>query len=99
MSNVSPTVYDKGDKVRLSATFSVSGVNSDPTAVVLKVKDPSSNIATYTYALAEITKSATGIYYKDISIDESGEWYYRFEGTGAVEAADESRFIGDESEF
>lgn len=99
MSNVNPTTYDKGDRIRLSASFTSNSVAADPTAVVLKVKDPSGNIATYTYALAEVTKSATGNYYKDISIDESGEWYYRWEGTGAVEAADESRFIGDESEF
>jgi hypothetical protein len=74
-------------------------VNTDPTAVILKVKDPSGNIATYTYALSEITKSATGVYYKDISIDEDGEWHYNFTGTGTVETADETSFEVEHSEF
>jgi predicted transcriptional regulator of viral defense system len=99
MAKLNPNYYDRGDRVRLSASFTSNGVAADPTAIELKVKDPSNNIATYTYALAEITKSATGNYYKDVSIDETGEWFYRWEGTGAVEAADEAKIIGEVSEF
>ena len=94
-----PNSYDIGDGVRLKVTFTVNAVNSDPTTVTLRVKDPSGNIDVYTYALVQVTKSAVGIYYKDIFIDESGEWFYRWEGTGAVEAADESYFDVDVSEF
>jgi len=82
-------VYDKGDLIRLTATFTVSTTPTDPTTVTLKVKDPSGNVATYTYALAEITKSSTGIYYKNISLDEAGYWYYQWTGTGAVESVEE----------
>ena len=85
------TMFDIGDKLRLTGTFTVSAVNTDPTAVVLQVKDPTGNVTTYTYALAEIVKSATGVYYRDVSIDESGVWYYRWSGTGAVETAEEGR--------
>ena len=94
-----PNSYDIGDGVRLKATFTLSSVNTDPTAVKLKVKDPSGNIDIYTYALAQITKSAVGKYYKDIFVDESGEWFYRYEGTGTIEAADERKFIAEVSEF
>lgn len=92
-------VYHIGQRVRLTATFSVIGVNTDPTTVTLKVKDPLGVISTYTYALNEITKSAQGVYYKDISIDEDGEWYYNFTGTGSVEAADETFLLAEESQF
>lgn len=99
MAKPNPNYYDIGDRVHLTAVFTISGVDSDPTAIALMVKDPSGNIATYTFALVQITKSAVGRYYKDISIDESGDWFYRWEGTGAVEAADEASLIGEVSEF
>ena len=92
-------LYDIGDVVRLTGTFSVDGVDTDPTTVTLKVKDPSKNVATYTYALAELTKSDTGIYYRDISLDEGGIWWYRWEGTGTVESAEEGKFGVSMSEF
>ena len=90
--------YDKGDGIRLRATFTVSSVNTDPTTVTLRVKDPDGAITVYVHP-ASITKSATGIYYKDISVANDGVWYYRFEGTGACEAAEEYSFIVRTSEF
>jgi hypothetical protein len=92
-------IYDIGDVARVTMTFTVDDVNTDPTTITLKVKDPTGNKTTYTYALAEVTRSAAGIYYKDISIDEAGQWYYRWEGTGAVETAEENYFMVRESEF
>ena len=92
-------IYDKGDLVRVTVTFSVGGVTTDPTTITLKVKNPAGTVATYTYALAQIVKSATGIYYKDISVTTSGAWYYNFAGTGTVEAADENGFAVKASEF
>jgi hypothetical protein len=91
--------YDKGDAVRLKGTFTVSSVATDPTTVTLKVKDSDGTISTYTYALAQITKLSTGIYYKDVTVSNDGLWYYRFEGTGACIAAGESQFEVRRSEF
>ena len=92
-------VYDKGDAVRVQCTFTVSSAPTDPTTVTLKVKDSDGTISTYTYAMGQITKSATGIYYKDIIVANDGLWYYRFEGTGACQAAGETQFRVRESEF
>ena len=84
------TTYDKGDLLRLTGTFNnASGTATDPTAVTLKVKAPGTALATYTYALSQVTKSTTGVYYKDISLATVGTWFYRWEGTGAVESATE----------
>ena len=91
--------YDKGDAVRLKGTFTVSSVNTDPTTIILKVKDSDGTISTYTYAGGTITRSATGIYYKDVTVSNDGLWYYRFEGTGAVIAAGEGSFEVRRSEF
>ena len=85
--------------LRLSAVFTVANVRTDPTTVTLKVRDPSSNIATYTYAGLDITKDAVGVYHQDITIDEAGTWYYRFEGTGTCKTADEKSIIIEESQF
>jgi len=92
-------VYDINDKVKLEITFTQNSVAADPTAVTLKVQDPSGNETSYTYALGQITKAATGNYYKEISVDEAGEWYYRFEGTGGVVAAGENMFYVRQSQF
>lgn len=82
-------VYDEGDLARISAAFTVAGTATDPTTVTLKVRDPSGNTDTYTYALGLVTKSSTGNYYKDITLDEVGRWYYRWAGTGTVVSQEE----------
>lgn len=74
-----------GDTVRITNTFSVAGTPTDPTTVTLVVTDPSGNTeGTYTYGGATITKSSTGVYYKDLTVDEVGTWLYRWTGTGTV---------------
>src|SRR4030042_1401554 len=99
MANPNPNTYEIGDKVRIKATFTVSSVKTDPTTITLRVKDPSGIITVYTYVGGTITKDATGMYHRDISITQSGEWFYRWEGTGAVETADEAYLVVENSEF
>lgn len=99
MANPNPNTYEIGDKVRIKATFTVSGVKTDPTTITLKVKDPAGIVTSYTYVGGTVTKSATGMYFRDVSITQSGEWFYRWEGTGAVETADEAYLVVEASEF
>lgn len=68
----------------LSNTFSVSGTPTDPTTVALVVTTPAGVATTYTYALAEVTKTGTGIYTKDIACTEDGTWQYVWTGTGSA---------------
>lgn len=93
------STYDIGDGIRLNAAFTVSDVATDPTTITLKLKDPSLNSTSYTYALATVDKNSTGNYYKDVTLDEAGRWFYRWEGTGAVIAATEVLFYVRLSEF
>lgn len=85
--------YWKNQVVRLSCTFAVGGAATDPTTVTLIVKDPSGTSDTYTYALSQVTKSGTGAYYKDVTLDEAGPWHYHWYGTGACGAADQDTMI------
>jgi len=85
--------YDLGDLIRVTGTFTDSAsAAQDPTAVKLSFKDPSGNVTTYVYVTdAQLVKSATGIYYVDIDLDEVGTWWYRFWSTGTGQASGETR--------
>ena len=86
-------VYENGQQVRCTCTFTVNSVNTDPTTVTAKVKDPSGVETSYVYGVdEEVVKSAAGIYYIDVTTDENGLWYFRFEGTGTCVAVEESAF-------
>jgi hypothetical protein len=68
----------------LTNTFKVLGVNTDPTTITLVVTDPTGVQTTYTFALGQITKTATGIYTKDIACTVDGVWSYVWIGTGTA---------------
>jgi hypothetical protein len=88
------SVYGKGDLVRVTGTFTDSdGVATDPTAVLFKYKPPTGATVTYIYLTdAELNKSATGIYYVDVSATESGVWWYEYSSTGTGQAVEEAYF-------
>lgn len=67
--------------VTLQNTFSVNSVATDPADVLLTVKSPGGVSTVYTYSLAEITRTGTGIYKKDVACTEAGEWEYTWVGT------------------
>ena len=73
-----------GSTWRTKARFKVAGVLTDPTTVTLNIKVPVGTETAYTYGAAEITKEATGLYYKDIVITTAGRHVARWEGSGTV---------------
>lgn len=92
--------YHLYNSIRVTATFKLGGVAADPTAVELHILKPDGTEVTYYYPVpSEITKSSTGIYYKEIYSDQVGDWHYEFIGTGAVVAADENHYIIEHSKF
>lgn len=86
-------VYDVGDVVRVTITFAVNGTATDPTTVTLSVKEPDGTVTSYSYAGGTVQKSTTGVYYKDLTIDASGTWTYRWVGTGTAATAEENQFL------
>ena len=81
-------IYDKGDRVRVTATFTSGGTNTDPTDdeddVTITWRKPSGG----TDATPAATKSATGIYYVDLTLTEAGIHTVRFTGDEGVIAAE-----------
>lgn len=78
--------YDIGDKITLEASFTDAGVLVDPTTVSCIVRSPSDEITE-----RDVTGEA-GHYTAEIEPNEAGTWWYRFEGTGAYQAAEEGEF-------
>jgi len=71
------------DVVRISATFTdLDGTPTDPTGVTFRVKDPDGHVTVYTTA---VEHDGDGLYHLDTEVATAGEWFYRVEGTGAVQ--------------
>lgn len=80
--------YFISQKVRLWANFTQDGDLNDPTEVTIMHRDPSGNEASEVYngGAGNVVKSSTGQYYLDLTLDESGDWYWRVKTTGVVTA-------------
>jgi hypothetical protein len=86
--------YDRGDLVRITATFTAGGVNTDPSAVYLYLRAPDGTLTTLQYGVdAAVVKTSTGVYRYDYSATSKGDVYYRWAGTGAAQAADQGTFF------
>ena len=87
------TTYAAGTTARISVSFAVDGVLTDPGTVSLTVTDPTGTATEYTYAGATVTKSATGEYYKDLVVSIVGSWTYLWVGTAPVATTQSGGFI------
>lgn len=92
--------FTKGQVVTVTATFYVGDEPTDPTTVIFKVKRPNGTIDTHTYGVgSDVTRVSEGVFTLDIDCDQSGEFWYRAEGTGMVEDAFENYFVVNTSRF
>lgn len=95
--------YDYGDLVRSAATFVSTDLvtPADPSTIIFLTLNELGSVASYQYgaAGASITRVPTGGYYKDWTPDATGDWWYRWVGTGGVQAADEWQIVVGRSKF
>jgi hypothetical protein len=102
---MSINAYDKGDLVRISGSFvNASDVATDPTEAVLRVKAPDKTTTVCRWPTpgageSALTRDSAGAFHVDLSITQSGYWTYRWEGTGAVQSADEATLYARVSAF
>lgn len=89
--------YTNGTQVRLSCTFTIAGVATDPSSVTFRVLDPVGNTTVYTGA--QVARDGVGQYHVDVFLGSSGIWYYRVEGVGAVTVAAENQLNVKVSRF
>lgn len=88
------TAYDVGDLKRCSCAFtSIAGAATDPTAVVLVIREPDGTEITKSYPTpSDITKDSTGNYHYDFAITKAGRHVERWVGTGAVAVGEKIEF-------
>jgi hypothetical protein len=87
--------YDQGALVQLTGTFkNAGGALTDPTAVTCTVRDPAGTITT-----PAVTHASTGVYTANVDLTSAapGLWWYRFAGTGTLQAAEELTFYVEAS--
>ena len=95
--------YDVGDRLRLgnhsgntatTAFKNSAGVDTDPTAITLRLEKPDGTATTYTHnGTPALTRETTGRYYVDVDLDQSGVWAAELKGTGAIVALDQWQFF------
>jgi uncharacterized protein YfaS (alpha-2-macroglobulin family) len=85
--------YVVGQKVLIEMFFDRGTTAVDPATVEVRVKDPSGNTTTYTYADEEITQVESGYYTVEFVADEKGIWRWAAESTGSNAAAETGRFL------
>ena len=94
--------FDKGDRIRFAVEFKdgETDVASDPTAVTFRLRLlPAGEPIVKTLAAAQVIRDGAGLYHFDADIDASGDWAWRWEGTGALVAASEGTFFTRKSNF
>lgn len=85
--------YRLNEIVKISTTFTVNSIATDPTTVTLAVTTPAGVTTTYTYGTdAALVKESTGVYYLNQSASQLGLWQYVWTGTGTAAAIRESYF-------
>lgn len=97
-----PGKYFNGTEIRLTIAFTDDdGDFVDPDTVTFKTCSPSGVISSYVYGTdSEVQKASTGNYTADISPDQGGRWFYRWESTGtAKKLAKEGNFVVQLSPF
>lgn len=91
-----PTEFIVGSEILLSCAFyDAAGAPKNPTGVTLYVKrDGQSTVTSYVYGTDSILyTSGTGIYYRAYTPAYSGNYYYKWAGTGALVTASEGSFV------
>lgn len=94
--------YDRGDMVRLTATFrDITGAVVDPTTVQFAAVQPDKTVYTRSYGQAlpndQLKKSGVGVYYIDFYCGQGGRYGYQWTGDGfAAAVAEGGFFVRDE---
>lgn len=81
--------YDVGDSRRIIATFTdIDGNLADPTTITFEIKQPDETTTQYVYVTdPEVVRDSLGVFHVDWPLAQKGLHIFRYEGTGAVEAA------------
>lgn len=98
MTITSSAEINIGSRAAVTAKFKdEAGDDANPTTVTIRVKKPDGTVVVKTNQ--ELDNPGLGHWVGRFDVDQAGRWYYRVEGTGNVQAADEASFIVPPSEI
>lgn len=85
-----PNVYQIDSKITLRAAFFLADriTPADPSTVELFIMSPDGEVDTPTP-----THGATGVYAYDLTLDQVGDWIYKFQGKGDVEVTSPDTYL------
>lgn len=87
-----------GTLVTFTGTFkNAAGVLTNPTVVTLTIEAPDGTVTAYT--TLQLTNPSVGAWTKALNLNQSGDWLYRFDGDGAVDAQNEGVVTVERSLF
>lgn len=90
----------QGNYVRIWWRLQIDGRLTDPTTLVLRVRNPRTGMVnTYTYSTGQITRQSEGLYHKAIQGADAGLWLYSWEATGTGESVEQGEFVIIRSRF
>lgn len=89
---MSNSAYLLGSVVRLTVTFKVGDVATDPSTITLVVGDAAGSPTTYTYGVSGISRTSAGVYWAEVVPDAAGTWVAVWTGAGDVDAVEEQTF-------
>jgi len=75
--------YDKGDRIRVTATYKTAGTGVATTSTATQKKPSGTDTS-----LSVISGSSTGIYYVDVDLDEIGTHTIKIASTDVVIASE-----------
>jgi len=86
--------YDVGDRRKLCCEIrNEDGDLADPTTVTFKIKAPDGEVTVYVLDTdAELVRDSTGTYHVYWDITLNGTYWWRFEASGNIGAAEEAAF-------
>jgi hypothetical protein len=90
-------LHQIGDTVRLSTTFKVGTVLTDPTDVELVIREPDGTETTEAYSPGDIVRDSVGAFHCDLVVDAAGIWSWKWTGTGTAAGVDEGSFTVEAS--
>lgn len=90
-----------GSLVRLTAEFTdADDAAIDPDTVRVRWQSPDLSFALRVYLTdTDVIRDAAGKYHCDVDASDPGEWQFRWEGTGAGQAAEQGKFTVAASVF
>ncbi len=85
-------VFDVDDRIRVRGRFTVENAAEDPTDVRFQIRKPSgatidARLSVPADGVSREGAAGSGVFVKEILLDEPGLWYVKTSGIGAVEAA------------